>query len=497
MAEKKQRELTPFEQELKKAIAKVREYKTIAEANIVSLFWKNQDLLYSYSNIKLEDLSENMWKVYWQVAHDIVIKERKVLDEITVNFYLEKHPKLKLKFEEYGGYSKIVDTGDYIREENLHGYVLELQKWNVVLNMLKNKFPVESRINEFVDLTVEQIYDEYSLMLNHIFANAETQIKSYSLSDGLDELIEKLDEGIMIGLDYYHMPMLNHEIGGRLCGSLDLIGAVSNLGKSTIARSLCIPSAIEKKEPLTIIINEESVDKTKSEMLIWVSNIIFKQDVQKYIVRDGKFTDETRAILKKSAQWLRDNADDGLIRIIPFQRYTVELAMKVIAKYAHAGCKYFIIDTMKLNANSNGEAAWLDLQQSSVKLYDLIKPENLNVHVLFTYQLGKAAVKQKYLSQDSLGMSKSVIDVCSSAILVRALHQDEFEGGKNELKVYRLDGKSGKTRIPVRLDKDKIYHIFFISKNRAGSTSYQIVVEADMSRNRFTEVGICTVIQDW
>ena len=107
MADKKQRELTPFEQELKKATAKVREYKTIAEANIVSLFWKNTDLLYSYSNIKLEDLSENMWKVYWQIAYDIVIKERKVLDEITVNFYLEKHPKLQTKFLEYGGYDCI------------------------------------------------------------------------------------------------------------------------------------------------------------------------------------------------------------------------------------------------------------------------------------------------------------------------------------------------------------------------------------------------------
>lgn len=497
MAEKKQRELTPFEQELKKAITKVREYKTIAEANIISLFWKNQELMYSYSNIKREDLSENMWKVYWQVAHDIVIKERKVLDEITVNFYLEKHPKLRVKFDEFGGYDKIVEAGQYVKEENIEGYVHELQKWNVVLNMLKNKFPVTDRISEFVDLNVEQIYDEYSLMLNHIFANAETDVKSYSLADGLDELIDKLDEGIMLGLGYYNMPLLNHETGGRLSGNLDMIGAVSNLGKSTIARNLCIPSAIENKEPLCIIINEESVDKTKQEMLIWVANIIFRHEMQKYTVRDGKFTDETKAILRKSAQWIRDNADDGLIRIIPFQRYTVELAMKVILKYAHAGYKHFIIDTLKLNADSKGDVAWLDLQQSSVKLYDLIKPENLNVHVLFTYQLGKAAVKQKYLSQDSLGMSKSVIDVCSTAILARALHQDELEGGRNELKVYRLDGKNGKTKIPVRLDKDKNYQIFFIAKNRSGSTSYQIVVENDLSRNRIVEVGICTVVQDW
>jgi hypothetical protein len=152
---------------------------------------------------------------------------------------------------------------------------------------------------------------------------------------------------------------------------------------------------------------------------------------------------------------------------------------------------------MKLNADSKGEMAWMELQQSAVKLYDLIKPSNLNVHVLFTYQLGKSAIKQRHLTIDSLGVSKSVVDVCSGAILARAVHDDEFEGGKNELKVFRLDGKHGKTKIPVKLDRDKNYQIIFIAKNRAGSTSYQIVIENDLSRNRITEVGICHVPVDF
>lgn len=495
-AKKSETALTPYEQELRKAITKVREYKTIAEANIVSLFWKNPELMYAH-NIKLEDLHENMWKVYWTVANEIFIKEKKILDEVTVNFYLEKHPKLKDKLDEFGGYDNIISTGEYVKEDNLEGYIQELQKWKVVIQMLNKKFPIYDRISEFADMTAEDIYDEYSFMLNHIFVNIETDVKGYDLADGLEDLIDRLDEGFMIGLEYYNMPLLNHETGGRLCGNLDMVSAISNLGKSTIARNLCIPSAISKREPLCIIINEESVDKTKQEMLVWVANIILKHDVQKYVVRDGKFTDETKNVLKESAQWIRDNANDGLVRIVPFQRYSVELAMKVISKYSHAGYKHFIIDTMKLNANSNGEMAWMELQQSTVKLYDLIKPSNLNVHVLFTYQLGKAAVKQRYLTQDSLGVSKSVIDVVSTAILARAVHDDEFEGGKNELKVFRLDGKNNRTKIPVKLSKDKSYLIFFIAKNRSGSTSHQIIVEVDFSRNKIAEIGICHVPVDF
>lgn len=491
------KELSAFEQELASAMAKIKEFKVIAEANVCSIFWKNPELMHTRTSLKLEDFSTNMWKVYWSIANTIVIKESKVLDEITVNFFLTKHPKLLEKFNEYGGYEKISEASTYVNESNLDAYIKEIKKWNVVLNMLKQKFPVAHRVSEFVDMGIEDIYDEYSVMLNHIFANAETETPSSSLSEGLYELIDRLDEGVMVGLDYYNMPLLNKETGGRLLGNLDLVSAVSNLGKSTIARNLCIPSAIANREPLCMIINEESVDKIKQEMLVYVSNIIFHQDVQKFVVRDGKFTPETKEILLKSAKWIEENANDGLIRIIPFQRYTVELACKIISKYAHANYKYFIIDTLKLDSNSKGEMAWMELTQATVKLYDLIKPSGLNVHVLFTYQLGKSSIKSKYLSQDSLGTAKSVIDVCSTAILCRALHQDEMAGGRRELKVYRLEGKNGRTKIPVTLSQDKNYQVFFISKNRAGSTSYQIVVENDLSRNKIIEVGIAHCEQDW
>jgi replicative DNA helicase len=46
--------------------------------------------------------------------------------------------------------------------------------------------------------------------------------------------------------------------------------------------------------------------------------------------------------------------------------------------------------------------------------------------------------------------------------MIRDLLEDEFKGEKRELKVYRLDGKSLKTKIPIELDKNKKYQIVFI-----------------------------------
>lgn len=82
--------------------------------------------------------------------------------------------------------------------------------------------------------------------------------------------------------------------------------------------------------------------------------------------------------------------------------------------------------------------------------------------------------------------------------MIRNLMDDEKVGGKNELKVFRMGGKNGKTKIPVQLEHDKHYQLLFVVKNREGSANiYQIVVEHDMSRNILKEVGMTVVPQDF
>jgi replicative DNA helicase len=78
------------------------------------------------------------------------------------------------------------------------------------------------------------------------------------------------------------------------------------------------------------------------------------------------------------------------------------------------------------------------------------------------------------------------------------IFDDEYDGEKHEIRCYRLDGKNGKTKIPVKLDRDKKYQIVFITKSREGAANdYQIVLEHDLSRNVLKEVGICNVYQDF
>lgn len=500
MAENKSsKKLTPYQEELLKAVKTVKEYKLACEANIVSIYYKKPDLMYDFE-LNLEDFTENTWRVYWQIAYDIVIKEHKpVLDDVTIGLYLEKHSKLRQKYDDYGGYETIEKATGYVKTENLGGYIAELNKWNTVLMMLKNKFPVYDRLSEFADMSLDDIYVEYEAILNHIFINADEDIQSYSIEEGIDDLIDELNEGLAVGLPYYEMPLLNKETGGQLTGNITLVGGLSNMGKTTLTRSLCIPASIKNGEKLVIIINEESRKKWQREMLVWVANNIYKFDLQKFVVRDGKYSAEVMDMLRKCANWIKEKASDNTVTIIPFNKYRTEKAIKVIKKYASLGVKYFILDTYKADSGNRSDKMWLEMQQSMVDIYDTVKTDGgKDVHIVVTFQLAKSSARQRFYSQDNIGQAKNIVDVASTCLMIRDVFEDEYTGEKNALKVYKLEGKNGKSKIPVNLDHDKHYQLIFIVKNREGAANnYQIVIEHDMSRNLLKEVGFTSVPVDF
>lgn len=495
MAEKNQTKLTAFEQETINVAKKVLDFKIAAEANVVSILYKTPDKLFD-TNLSLEDFSENVWKVFFQIIHDIVLVERKnVVDDITIGLFLEKHPKLKAKFDEYGGYSTIQSAMTYIKVENFDGYVTELRKWKAVIQLCKRGFPVKERLSDYADMTAEDIYNEHSAYLNDVFVNIDSDVKSYDICYKIHDLIEKLDAGTAIGLPYHSMPQLTKETGGQYLGSITLLGGISNAGKSTVARSTTIPSIIEKDEKIVIMVNEDSKEKWQREMLVWICNNIFKYDIQKHVIRDGKYAPEVKATLHKAADWLEEKTKNHTVTIIPFLQYQTSKAIKEIKKYAALGVKYYILDTFKMDAGKVSASSWMEMQQAMVAIKDTIKAEALNVHILITFQLEKGSSVMRYYTQNNIGMAKNIVDVASTCIMIRDIFEDEYDGGKNALYVYRPEGKNSK--IVQNLTKDKKYQVFFIVKNQEGAANaYQIVAEHDKSRNIIKEIGITNISPD-
>ena len=498
MAEKNQVKLSPFERESIETAKKILEYKVGAEANIVAIIYKSPDMIFG-SNLSLEDFHNNVWKVYWQIAYGVLVMEKKnSLDEVTIGLYLEKHPKLKAKYIEYGEYDTIVATKEYVKVNNFDGYIAEMRKWGVLIQLCKKGFPVKDRLSEFADMTADAIYNEYEAFLNHTFGNIDSDVKSYDICYKIHELIEDLDAGMAIGLPYYDMPTLTKETGGQYLGSITLLGGISNAGKSTVVRSTTIPSIIERNEKILIMVNEDSLAKWQREMLVWICNNILKFDIQKHTVRDGKYTEEVKRNLHKAADWLEEKTKNHMVTVIPFLQYQTAKAVREIRKYAAMGVKYFILDTFKMDAGKVSNNSWLEMQQAMVSIKDAVKTEALNVHILITFQLEKGSSVMRYYTQNNIGLAKNIVDVASTCIMIRDVLDDEYDGEKKALKVWRKDGKNGNTKVEVPLNKDKKCQIFFIVKNQEGAANaYQIVAEHDKSKNIIKEVGITNVLPDF
>jgi replicative DNA helicase len=211
--------------------------------------------------------------------------------------------------------------------------------------------------------------------------------------------------------------------------------------------------------------------------------------------RQGKFTVEERKLLKEAKEILDAKVKDNKIILCHFKSYSAKQAERVIRKYASLGVKNFILDTFKISSDRSGsDAFWLSMQEDMRKFDDLVKESNLNVNLWVTLQLQKGAIAKRYLTGDSIGMAKNVIDVASVGLLMRRVRNDEYDG-KFAIKVINpISPEAKKTGVTVTLDPNKNYVIIFIEKNRNGeSQTYQIVAEQDLGTLRYKEVGICDI----
>lgn len=487
-------EMTPYQKEQYEFVVKINEFKLAAEASVVSIIYKNPNLI-TEINLSIDDFTNNCWRVYFAIAHGMIVTEKNTsLTELDINFYLEKHKKLTDKYNEYGGYGTISKAMSYVNEKSLPAYINEIKKWNAVLQLVKFGLPLsKERLKEFVDMSLDEIYNEQEGYLNHVFANAEIKVKSYNALSGLHELVDKLNEGEQNGLPIT-AELLNKEIGGLRLGNIyGLIGG-SGSGKSTTVFNIILPKVIENNERICIFINEEDETKVKRELLLYCCQYILKKPVKKVQLRDGNFDKETLETLHKAADWLEEQDRNHNITVIPLERYTVDVVIRLIKQYKLLhNINYFIIDTLKESADSK-ESIIEGMLHDSIKLYDIAKPSGLNVCLVVTLQTSKSSLKNRHLTIGDIGQSKSIVDVFSCAILIRKAEPTEYKGQKNELKCFRVDGS---TKIPFWLEEGKYYMLSFLGKNRFGETDrYAIVSEVNYSTNYFQDLGYAIVPDD-
>lgn len=469
--------------------------KSRIEMNFVSALYKDVDLFYDYE-IDTKSLTSYQWRFFYGMLKALLKKKTNSIDEYDLDMYIgTQSQNVQKMYQEFGGWGAIERSWYVTKVENIEQYYSEFIRYNALLNLAQNGFPIFNDWNTISKLSYEALSTYYTDKMDNAFAVSTTEDEISDIKEGSTEMIDEADKGAFQGLPY-QSKIIDSVTNGMVKGNITMFAGSSGTGKSYMTLSLLLPTFIQKKEPLVIMCNEEDRKKWQREILTWIANnVIAKQDKTigmefiKSRFYQGKFTNQEKTVIYAADKWFQEKVADGLITFVDFKSFSMNKGIKMIKKYARRGVGYFVIDTLKLD-NDEGAAvtdnSWLQLQQNMVKLYNAIK--SLNVHCWVTFQLSK--VKTRYLDQTSLGISKNTADVASTLILMRRVLSVEKSGGKSELKVTRNEEEK-----PLIPDRD--YRVLFIDKNRMGSTNKQIVIETDMGRNIIKDKGFTTVPEDY
>lgn len=471
-------------------IKKIKEEKKLSESYIVLNIFKNPQLYFD-TELTVNDISSKVWRFYFAIAQKLILDGKKILDDVTVNLYMETRKQaMQDLFDSYGGYDTIKDGVEFVRDENFEGYESSIIKYNTIIKLAENGFDLDEL--NISAMTVEEIEDYWESKLSTIFAEVDSKEKVVDLSKGLMEVVDKANEGLNRGFPY-ESALLNKYVNGMPLGNITMLSAGSGVGKTFFSISQILPKMIEMKESLTIMANEEDEGKWKTAIIVWAVNNMVKFPFNKSRMNEGSFSKEEYKALKEAVAWLEDKMKKDTIRFVNFNSFSMKKSIKIIKREkAIYKTNYYLLDTLKMDSDSKeNEQVWLKLQNNMVKLYDIIKPANLNVHVFVTYQLSKSSMQRRYLDQSSLGMSKNVVDVCSTLMLLRKAMESEKEDGSNEVWVERENG------VKQKMSKDKSYFILFLGKNRMNENHKQLVFEADMGKNTVKDFGLCMIDEDF
>ena len=464
--------------------------KKVIESQFVLSLYRVTDLFFDY-DIEKYVFDDKAWEFYYGILSGMLNNGYTTIDEASYNTYMEtQSDKIKELNETNNGYETIKHGVAYVEYENVDSYFDIMNRYKIILALVDKGFPIAKDWDKiYSKLNTEQLEDYISGVFESIFVDSDiSSDKDDDITNDLQGVIDRADTGEKAGLPFTS-PLMESIQNGMALGNITMLAANSGVGKSFMVLNEIVTASVLNGEPLVMIINEEESEKVKQDLMVYyINNYIRGAEFNKQRFVQGQFTMEEKQWLKQAKEWIERNVQKGLIRIIAMTSFSVKRAIKIIKKYSKLyGVKYFCIDTFKIDSDIGGQnQVWLELMNNMVKLYDTIKKAGLNVHCFVTYQLGKAAMKERYLTQNSLGTAKNVADVISSLILMRPLAPAE-KTGKTALKVIDDEGYS------VPLHEDDQYFVLFWDKNRRGPTSKQVVLRVDRGTNKIKDMGTTSI----
>lgn len=480
----------------------------IHESMLCGYMWSNPSLYQKYKSHKIvrETFTEQSWYFYYNLGFEMFNNGIREFDDVTVYTYVSSKPKEVGKksyidaYNDFGGYETIQELIEAcnIDSQNEEYHFNEVQKYES-LRKLQDESLInvtdKELVNKLCRMTLKQLQTYFNLKQKEAFAHINSgEVIEHDLAGGMDETIEELDAGDVMGTPLHDAPRLNSKVKGWKNGALYYLVLSSGVGKSSFTMEKFILSLFENQEKAILAINEESVKKWRQLLLATVSNKKLGVKMNREKMYKGKFDEKMMTKLRNAQAWVEQNGT-GLVRTLELKKYRLSDITNRVELYKPRGYDKLIIDTFKPDRSSADKARWEAFSESAQELHECIKEDNFNVGTLATVQL-KLGKETRYLDLDSIGKSMEIVEVAAVVMMGRLLFEDEYPTKRFALKPYNYEWDDFEKKyitVEYTLDPLKEYLIIFLSKNRHGSEEEQIIFEANYSINEFKEVAYVKV----
>lgn len=503
--------------------SRIMENRKGIEANVLGCLLQDMLLIKEY-NVKHKDFLSDEGKFYFDIINHL--SQKNITEPTDTDIRLLCSEELIKTYKEYGGFKRIEQFKKIVDSNNFLSYLDELYKRNLYISYYNDNIDLEKLIEidlgkkkiemSYIDLFEGQNMTSEEIVAFMIERQTQKDILSFDKTiedeDGYidDAFIDSLSEGAEMGVmmndvgedvdghKINFLPSISKETLGLKRGTLNMIGAFVNVGKTAMITNMSL-SLVEKGEKVLIITNEQKVKHFKQAFLVFVASQIMKEkSITKKKLKQGNFTDGEKAILRKAKEIYNERFAHS-VRLCSIPDSNISMVNKFVRKYVLGqGYTTLVYDTFKMEYGKDGEVSYKDLIRDSRQLEIICK--NNNLIGMSAIQLSQAYLGNLVLELSMLSNAKGVNEVLSDLYMMRSVYNELELNPKNDKYYIRPfkwekdeDGKWEKKE--QKITKDGTYRVLFITKTRDGQT-YTDSQEAVLlryfgSHGCFKEICLC------
>lgn len=488
------------------------------EGNVIACLYKDV-LLLDETKLNKDCFITKDGRFFFSLINDLRNKKKfNAIDEVTI--LSNSSDAVIESFEKRGGFETISDMVDAVKLDNFEIYLDQLYRENIILKLHDDGFNLNKNVNIngknsikpldiFREMTSEEVLSFYEVKLSEYQTGESSKVLEESFinfeDDFLDQCVDGNDSGVPFniagkdinGSEINCFPFLSNQILGFLEGTLSMNAGFSSVGKSTWWITV-IMGLLYQDRKIAIISNEENLKKYKIKFLVWIlAKYCRYYKLTKSKLSAGDINDNDREqyeIVKR----LWNSYYKNKIMFIEIEDADMSLVKKKVRYFTlKYGCDTFLYDTFKIQENdmSNNSRTDLALVRDTRELLKLAK--KYKIIMLASVQLAEHMKGKLFLDASVLSNSKQIKEVLENLFMMRSIYDEELDPkSKYFIKPFQLKKINDVWQEePYTPDRNAVYRILFVEKDRNGSnssdTGVAYLLKFDGAHSIFREVAQC------